>query len=422
MGMTIAQKILTAHSISPKKEVKPGEYIWARIDATNGYAGGHMILKDLKRLGVKNVFDPDRIYVVDDHASPPPTLAVAEVVAEVRTFVKEYGITHWYEYGRHGILHQLFPEMGFCVPGDLIAISDSHATTYGFLNAASCPINVEHIYVVIKGKLWFKVPESIKFWLTGNLPEMCVGKDVILKIAGDYGTEVALYKSAEFLGPLARDMSLDSRWTIANMGVEIGAKFAIFEADQKTYDFLKRRTERKYNSVSPDPDARYEKEYEIDVTSLEPMIACPHDPSNSKTVTEVEKEGIKINQGFIGSCTNGRMEDLKMAANILEGNKVHRDVRLIISPSSMEVWKTALKAGLLEIFTEAEALVCHPTCGPCHGGHMGILAAGERCISSTNRNFQGRMGSPQSEVYLANAATVAASAVAGTIVDPRRYA
>jgi len=418
MGMTMAEKILASHSIPQKEEVKPGEYLWARIDETNASDTEY---KELKKLGIKKVFDPDRVYIVQDHEAPPPNVEIAEKVADKRRFVKEYGITHWYELGRHGILHQLFPEQGYVVPGDLVAMTDSHSTTYGFLNAASCPINVESIYVLIHGKLWFRVPESIKFELTGKLPELCVGKDVLLKIAGDYGTDVALYKSIEFLGPLASNMSLASRWTMCNMGVDLGAKFAMFEADNKTFDFLKGRTDRPYNPVSPDPDAEYEKEYNVDVTDLEPMVGCHPDPSNSKPASEVEKENIKIHQGWLGSCTNGRIEDLRMAAKILEGNKVHPDVRLIISPASMEVWKDALKAGFFEIFTESEALICHPTCGPCSGLHMGILAAGERCISTSNRNFQGRMGSKESEVYLANAATVAASVIEGTIVDPRRY-
>jgi 3-isopropylmalate/(R)-2-methylmalate dehydratase large subunit len=331
--------------------------------------------------------------------------------------VKKYNITHWYEYGRHGILHQVFPENGYVRPGELIAMTDSHSTTYGAFNAASCSINVEGISVAIKGELWFRVPETIKFNLDGKLPEMCVGKDVILKIAGDYGTDVAIYQAVEFLGKAAEEMSLASRWTMSNMAAEIGAKFAIFEADQKTFDFLEGRTNRPYTPVTPDPDAVYAEEYTVDVTKIVPMVACPHDPGNVKPVSEAA--GIKINQGFIGSCTNGRQEDLEMAARILEGKKVHPDVRLIISPASMEVWKDALRAGWLEIFADAEALVCHPTCGPCAGQHLGILAAGERCISSTNRNFQGRMGSPESEVYLANAGTVAASVITGEITDPR---
>ncbi len=248
---------------------------------------------------------------------------------------------------------------------------------------------------------------------------MCVGKDVILKIAADYGTDVGLYKSVEFLGAVAKEMSLASRWTIANMGVEIGAKFAIFEADEKTFEFLKQRTDKPYIPVSPDPDAIYQREYTVDVTDLEPMVACPHDPSNSKPVKSAA--GIRINQGFIGSCTNGREEDLEMAARILKGRKVHPDVRLLISPASMEVWKNALRAGWLEIFVEAEAAVLTPSCAPCFGAGDTILAAGERCISTSNRNFQGRMGSPQSEIYLANAATVAASAIVGEIADPRQF-
>ncbi len=418
MGMTIAEKILASHSIPLKQEVRPGEYLWAKIDETNASSSDY---KMLKKLGIKKVFDPNRVYVVHDHEAPPPNIEIAEQVAETRRFVKEYGITHWYEYGRHGILHQLFPEQGYAVPGDLIAMTDSHSTTYGFLNAASCPINIESIYVLIHGKLWFRVPESIKFELTGKLPELCVGKDIILKIAGNYGTDVALYKSIEYLGPLASELSIESRWTMCNMGVELGAKFAMFEADKKTFDFLKGRTNRPINPVSPDIDAQYEKEYVVDVTDMEPMVGCHPDPSNARPVSEVEKEDIKIHQGFIGTCTNGRLEDLRMAAKILEGNKVHPDVRVIISPASMEVWKNALKEGLFEIFTDSEAMICHPTCGPCSGLHMGVLADGERCISCSNRNFPGRMGSKGSEVFIANAATVAASVIAGKIVDPRKY-
>jgi 3-isopropylmalate/(R)-2-methylmalate dehydratase large subunit len=283
---------------------------------------------------------------------------------------------------------------------------------------------VEALYVAIKGQFWFRVPETIKFWLTGTLPEQCVGKDVLLKIAGTYGTDVALYRAVEFLGPLAEAMSLASRWTMSTMGRDIGAKFAMFEADQKTFDFLQGRTgARPYRGhpVSSDPDAVYAQEYVVDVSDLEPMVACPHDPSNVKPVTQVEREKIQIHQGFIGSCANGRQEDLAIAAAILEGRKVHRNVRLIVIPASMEVWRDALQAGWFDTFMEAEAVVCNPTCGPCMGSQLGILAAGERCIAASTRNFQGRMGSPNSEVYLGNAATVAASAVAGYIVDPRQY-
>ena len=413
---TIVEKVLAAHS--GKEVVKPGEYVEATIDETKVCARQYDALKNL---GVK-LFDPNRIWVVDDHKAPPPDREAAEQVAKTRRLVKEYNIVHWYEYGRHGILHQRFPETGFCVPGDLIAMTDSHSTTYGAFNAVGCPIYVEALYVLIKGRLWFRVPETIKFNITGHLPKMTVGKDVILKIAGTYDTDVALYKAVEYLGPTAKEMSLSSRWTMSNMGIEIGAKCAVFEADEKTMEFLKGRTDRQPRPTSSDKDAKYARVIDIDVSDLEPMVALPHDPGNSVPVSQVASKGIKINQGFIGTCTNGRFEDLKMTADILEGNKVHPDVRLIISPNSMEVWKDALKAGLFDIFVDANALVCHPTCGPCMGSHLGILAAGERCISTQNRNFQGRMGSPESEIYLSNAATVAASVIEGRIADPRKYA
>ena len=287
MGMTMAEKILASHS--GRDKVTPGEFIWAKIDATNFMAE---IGLEVERLGIEKLFDPDCIYAVDDHLSPPSSVAHAEMVAETRRLVKKYGISHWFEYGRHGILHQLYPEQGYVRPGELIASRDSHSTSYGAFNAASCPIMIELPYVLIKGELWFKVPETIKFELVGKMPPMCVGKDIILKIIGDYGTDAAIYQAVEFLGPLAKEMSLASRWTMSNMGIEMGAKFAIFEADQKTFDFLKGRTEKPYTPVWPDPDAEYAKEYRVDVTDLPPMVACPHLPSNSKPVTDVA--GTKI--------------------------------------------------------------------------------------------------------------------------------
>jgi 3-isopropylmalate/(R)-2-methylmalate dehydratase large subunit len=416
--MTIAEKILAIHS--GRENVTPGEYVWAKVDETspgiNVWA-----FKELRELGIKKVFDPERVWNVYFNPAPPQSVETAEDVAALRRAVEEYGMKNWFEYGRHGIIHQVFAENGYCVPGDLVAMEDSHTTSYGVFNVASCPIYIECAYVMATGKLWFLVPESIKFWLTGRLPELCMGKDVMLKILATWGSDVALYKSAEFLGPLAREMTLASRWTIAAMGIEIGAKFALFEADQKTFDFLKGRTNRSYNPVKSDSDAQYAQEYVVDVTDLEPLVACPHDPSNVRSTVEVEKENVKINQVFLGSCINGRQEDLEIAARILDGNKIHPDVRMIVSPASMEVWKDALKAGWLETFAEAETLVCHPTCGPCSGGDLGVLAAGEACISSSCRNFQGRMGSSKSSIYLANAATAAASAIAGKIVDPRKY-
>lgn len=294
---------------------------------------------------------------------------------------------------------------------------DSHSTTYGAFNAASCAIYMDAVYVLMRGELWFKVPESICFHVSGKLPECCMGKDIILKIIGTCGTDGALYKAAEITGPTIRELSLSGRWTICNMAAETGAKFAIMEADEKVYDFLKGRTDKPFHPVFPDKDARYSARYDIDVTNLSPQVACPHDPSNVKPVEAVA--GIPFQQALIGSCTNGRLEDFAVAARILKGKKVHPRIRLLVIPASMEVWRAAMRAGYFDVLTEAGALVCHPTCGPCAGQHLGVLASGEVCLSTTNRNFQGRMGSPQSSVYLASPATVAASCINGVITDPR---
>ena len=419
MGMTIAEKILAAHS--GKKEVKPGEYVWANVDGTHF---GRHTPERLKEYGVEKIYDPERAYAVEDHHCPPPNLAAANVAVELRQAVKKYGIKNFFEYGRGGILHQLYPEHGFVSPGDLIASEDSHTTSLGCFNVAACPINEEFPYVLATGRLWFRVPTTIKFVLSGQWPgpdKFVVGKDVILYILGKYGNEAARYKSVEFHGPAVSQMSMDSRFTIANMGVEIGAKFAIFPCDDKTMEYLKDKMKRPPQPVSPDPDAEYEAVYEIDVTDLPPYVACPHDPSNSVPVTELEPKRIKIDQADIGYCTNGRMEDFRMAARILKGRKVHPDVRLIASPASQNLWHQCLKEGLWDIFAEADALVTHSTCGACFGGHHGLIGNGEVTISAANRNFQGRQGSPNSFVYLANPATIAASAVEGYITDPRRF-
>lgn len=417
MGMTMAEKILAFHS--GKARVVPGEYVWAKVDAANipDVSTEVSPVLWLEKLQIDKLFDPDRIYI--RNCQLPTTVEWAENMQAIRKMVKKYGITHFAEYGRNGIIHQINAEWGCAAPGELIVMADSHTTSYGAFNCAAAGVQVEITYVLATGKLWFRVPESIKFQLEGKMPAMCYGKDVILKIAADYGTDFGIYKSIEFLGPAAKEMSLASRFTIANMGVEVGAKFALFEADEKTSEYLKGRIARSFSPVSPDPDAVYEKEYILDVSEMEPMVACPHDPSNSKGVSQVA--GTKIDQAFIGSCTNGRFEDLEIAARILEGEKVHPDVRLFISPASMEIWKEALAAGFMKTFIEAGALIGDPSCAPCCGQIMTIMAPGERCISTTNRNFQGRMGSPQSEIYLANAATVAASAITGEISDPRVF-
>lgn len=414
MGMTIAEKILAAHAGADS--ATPGEYMWCKVDATSGHRLG-----DLEALGVDKVWDPDKVYMVDDHQAPPPTIAVANKVKELRRLIKKYEITNYFEYGRGGILHQVFAEHGMYAPGDLIAQCDSHSTSGGVFNACVTNANLDAVHVLAFGELWFRVPQSVRVMLNGTLPAWCVGKDVILKVASELGTDYGLYKSVEYVGPVARQMSIAQRWTVSNMGVEVGAKFAIFEGDEKTDEFLAGRVNRPYEHVTADADATYEMEYEFDLSDLTPMVARPGDPGNGVPVESVRSERVKVDQAFLGSCTNARLEDLEIAARILDGKKVHPDVRMLVSPSSQAVFGEALKAGYLETLHEAGALVEHSTCGPCYGGHLGVLGDGETCISSSNRNFQGRMGSPLAHVWLASPATVAASAIAGEIVDPRDY-
>lgn len=414
MAMTIAEKIMAKHS--DRASVKPGDYIWCNVDATSGH-----VLRALERMGVEKVKDPDKIFIVEDHLAPPPTVEAANAAKDTRRLVKKYGITNFFEYGRGGILHQVFAEKGMFAPGELVAMGDSHSTSGGVFNACVTNAAIDAAYIMVFGQLWFRVPESIKVVLNGKLPAWCVGKDVILKIASELGTDFGLYRSVEYTGPVASQMSLAQRWTISNMGVEVGAKFALFEADDKVDEFLAGRVNRPYERVYADPDANYAETYEFDLTNLEPYVARPGDPGNGAPITDVAPERVKIDQAFLGSCTNARLEDLEVAAKILKGRQVHPDVRLLVSPASQEVFGQALKAGYLEVLADAGALVEHSTCGPCYGGHMGLLGDDEVCISSSNRNFQGRMGSPLAKSYLASPASVAAAAVAGYIVDPREF-
>ena len=414
MGMTIAEKILAEHAGADS--VKPGQYIWCKVDATSGHRLG-----ELEALGVDRVWDKDKVFMVDDHQAPPPTIAAANKVKEVRRLIKKYDITNFFEYGRGGILHQVFAENGMYAPGELIAQCDSHSTAGGVFNACVTNANLDAVHVLAFGELWFRVPELVRVVLNGTLPSWCVGKDVILKVASQLGTDFGLYKSVEYIGPVASQMTMAQRWTISNMGVEVGAKFALFEGDEKTDAFLEGRIDRPYQHVTSDPDASYSAEYEFDLSDLTPMVARPGDPGNGVPVESVRGEKVKIDQAFLGSCTNARLEDLEVAAKIVEGNSIHPDVRMLVSPSSQAVFGEALKAGFLETLVNAGALVEHSTCGPCYGGHLGILGDGETCISTSNRNFTGRMGSPLSHVWLASPATVAASALAGEIVDPREY-
>lgn len=414
MGMTIAEKILAGHA--DKSSVKPGEYVWCRVDATSGH-----VLRALERLGVDKVWDPEKVFIVEDHLAPPPTIEAANSNIETRRLVKKYGIKNYFEYGRGGILHQVFAERGMYAPGELVAMGDSHSTSGGVFNACVTNAAIDATYILAFGQLWFRVPESVKIVLNGTLPAWCVGKDVILKIASELGTDFGLYKSVEYTGPVASQMTLAQRWTISNMGVEVGAKFAIFEADDKVDEFLHGRVSRPYQRVYADADAEYAEVHEFEFSDLVPMVARPGDPGNGVPAEVVATENVKIDQAFLGSCTNARLEDLEVAARILKGRSVHPDVRMLVSPASQEVFSSALKAGYLEILSDAGCLVEHSTCGPCYGGHMGVLGDGEVCISSSNRNFQGRMGSPLAFSWLASPATVAASAVAGKIVDPREF-
>jgi len=418
MGMTMAEKILAR--ASGRTKVAPGEIVMGKIDRL--MIIGEIwpeILSLLTKLGADRLWNPDRVVVVHEHMAPPANVSIADAFVKSRQAVEKFGIKNFYEMGRSGICHQLFVEKGFALPGQLVVGTDSHTTTYGALNVASRGINQDLPYVLVRGDLWFRVPETIRFEVSGKLPDAVMSKDIFLFIAGKYGTDVALYKSVEFVGPTVAEMSIASRLTISNMGIEIGAKFLIFEVDEKTQAYLKDKTQEPYEPVKSDPDAVFESTYKIKVDQLEPQVACPHDVGNVKPVREVK--GISIDQAFLGSCTNARYEDLEIAAKILKGKKIHPKIRLIVTPASQSIYKQALQKGLIEVFIDAEAVVTNPTCGACGGLHLGILGAGERCISSQNRNFKARMGSPESEVYLASPATVAASAIAGAIADPRDY-
>ncbi len=418
MSMTIAEKVLARASGKP--EVKPGEFITAEIDtlmvADMSFYDSFVLLEEK---GHAKIWDPDRVVVIMDHQYPAQNAVQAEKHRKIRKWVKQQGIRHFYD-GGVGICHQVMVEKGHVLPGHLIPGGDSHTTTYGALAAASCGIGHSDIaYVMATGSLWFMVPGTIKFVLNGVLPTGTSAKDIILKIAGDYLVNVAQYKSVEFTGPVASALSIDDRMTICNMGVEIGAKFAMFPCDEKTIDYLEKRTKDSINPIQSDTGAVYEKVYEIDFSTLEPQVACPHNVDNVKPVTEVE--GIAVQQAFIGSCTNARVEDLERAASILKGRQTHPETRLIVIPASREVYLNVSESGVLQTLLEAGAMLCPPTCGPCGGLNNGILANGESAIASTNRNFKGRMGNPESSIYLASPETVAASAVEGKITDPRKY-
>ena len=419
MGTTITEKIMARHC--GREKVVPGELIDAEIDVIMCHDVTTTPAIDmLAEKGLAKVADPDKVVVMPDHFVPNKDIKSAEMVAKIRRWVKAQGIKHFYDLGRHGVCHALLPEQGHVLPGTTIVCGDSHTCTHGALGAFSTGVGSTDLAAALAtGKLWFKVPESILFRINGKLPEGVFAKDVILHIISKIGVDGALYKAMEFSGPVIDEISVEGRMTICNMAIEAGGKSGIINPDTKTVEYVKARSNREFEIVRSDPDARYADVIDIDVTDLEPIVAFPHLPSNGKPVSEVGD--VPVDQAYLGSCTNGRIEDLRVAAMVMKNRKVADGTRLIVVPATTEIWKQANKEGLLDVFMEAGATVSTPTCGACLGGHMGILAAGEKCISSTNRNFVGRMGSPRSEVYLASPATVAASAIAGKIADPRPY-
>ncbi len=420
-GQTIAEKILANHSLSGS-DIKPDDIIIAKLDLVMSHIGTGKVVLDFRKIRpskIRKVFDPNKIVVIFDHYNPAPSERWASVHDLIRNFVKKQGIKDFYDI-KEGICHQVLPEQGHVRPGMLIVGGDSHTTTYGAFNAASCGLgNTDLFYAYVKGELWFRVPHTIQFKITGKLPQSVMSKDIIIKIAGDHTAEVATYKAIEFTGDTMENLSIASRMTMSNFALELGAKFAFGVPDQKVVDWVKERTTEPIELVKPDPDAVYEKTYEIDVSNLEPQISCPHTVDNVKPISEVV--GTKINQAFLGSCTNGRLEDLEIAAKILEGKRIPNHVRMIVTPASQEIWIKAAKSGVSETLINAGAVITNPSCGACFGALGGMLASGEKCISSSNRNFQGRMGSAAAEVYLGSPATVAASALKGEITDPRDF-
>lgn len=416
MGMTMTQKILAAHAGLDK--VVAGQLIMADLDLVLGNdITSPVAIKEFERIGVDGVFDKSKVALVPDHFTPNKDIKTAEQCKLMREFAMDKEIENYFEIGEMGIEHALIPEKGLVVSGDVVIGADSHTCTYGALGAFSTGVGSTDMAAgMASGKAWFKVPEAIKIVLTGSLPKWVSGKDVILHIIGMIGVDGALYKSMEYTGPGVASLSMDDRFTIANMAIEAGAKNGIFEVDDKTIAYMKEHSTREYTIYKADEDAQYSQVIEIDLSNLKPTVAFPHLPDNTRTIDEVGD--VPIHQVVIGSCTNGRLEDLRVAAKILKGQKVKKGIRTIIFPATQKIYLQAMREGLLEIFVQAGAAVSTPTCGPCLGGHMGILAAGERAVATTNRNFVGRMGHPESEVYLASPAVAAASAITGRISSP----
>ncbi|HPD56560.1 MAG TPA: 3-isopropylmalate dehydratase large subunit [Smithellaceae bacterium] len=416
MGKTITEKILQAHT--KLKEIHPGQLINARVDIALGNdITAPIAIREFRAAGGKKVFNKNKVALVLDHFTPNKDINSAEQCKAVREFAVEHGIVHFYEGGQVGVEHALLPEKGIVLPGDLVIGADSHTCTYGALAAFATGVgSTDLAAAMLTGELWFKVPQSIKFIIHGKMKKWVSGKDLILNIIGRIGVDGALYQAMEFTGETISKLSMADRFSMANMAIEAGAKNGIFAPDEITKEYIKGRAKRAYKFYSSDADASYSQIIEIDAGKLEPQVAFPHLPSNVKGVSKAGK--IKIDQSLIGSCTNGRIEDLRMAAKILKKRKAAPHVRLIIAPATPHIYKQAMQEGLLETFMKANAVISPPSCGACLGGHLGILAAGERAVATTNRNFVGRMGHPKSEVYLASPAVAAASAVLGRIASP----
>ena len=413
--MTLAEKILAAHC--GRDRVTPGEFISARVDVVlSNDITAPIAIREFKKIGVKKVFDPAKVIMLSDHFAPNKDIHSAEQAKILRDFARKQGIVY-FELGQMGIEHVLLPEQGLVVPGDVIIGADSHTCTYGAVGAFATGMGSTDIAsAMATGEIWMKVPPTIKFVFHGKANKWVSGKDFILYTIGDIGVDGALYSAMEFTGPAIDKPSMDGRFTMANMAIEAGAKAGLFRVDKKTEAYLQNRAKRPYTVYEPDEDAEYTRVVEYDAASIEPQVAFPHLPSNTKPISQVGD--VKIDQAVIGSCTNGRIEDLSIAAEILQWQRINENVRCIIIPGTQEVYLEALRRGYIESFIRAGAVVSTPTCGPCLGGHMGVLAEGERSISTTNRNFVGRMGSTGSEVYLSNPAIAAASAILGHIGSP----
>ncbi|MFQ6044088.1 MAG: 3-isopropylmalate dehydratase large subunit [Candidatus Poribacteria bacterium] len=416
MGMTITEKILAAHA--GVEEVRPGELIICQLDLMLGNDITAPISIDiLKKEGIEKVFNRDKVVLVPDHYAPNKDIQSAELCKSMRDFARKHSIKYYFEVGEMGVEHALLPEQGIVLPGDCIIGADSHTCTYGALGAFATGVgSTDLAAAMISGETWFKVPESMKFIFYGQLQRWVSGKDLILHTIGDIGVDGALYKAMEFAGETIENLSMESRLTMCNMAIEAGGKSGIIAPDEITLQYIKDRAQRPFKFYSSDPDAEYCQVLEYDASEIEPQVAFPNQPDNTHPISEVGN--IPIDQAYIGSCTNGRIEDLRAAAEVLKGRKIHPYVRLIVVPATQAIWRQAMEEGLFDIFWDAGAAISTPTCGACLGGYMGVLADGEVCISTTNRNFRGRMGSPESKVYLANPAVAAASAVVGRITSP----